>query len=147
MHFVGLRRPAGPNGSINTFAAMAKPLNELGQTDPVDQLHRVVVRVFVVTSFKKGHDVRMVQLGGRADFVLKAVQPPLVERGGRRKPFERHFAPQGSLACFIDNRRPASTDLSQYLEIAEFRCALWRCDGLGPGIVSINRCCLKILPS
>ncbi len=54
------------------------PADEPGQHVPVEHLHRQEVPAFVLADFVDGADVRMVQAGDRAGFVLEtrlAVQP------------------------------------------------------------------------
>ena len=97
----------------------------------VDVLHRVVIDALLLPDGEHGHDVRVMQLGGRLGFVAEAGDLPLIEHRGERQNFQRHLAIERLLVCFVDDAHAAAADLADDPILADLPRG-WRCCSLGP---------------
>ena len=74
-----------------SLTTLPQSTNDLGQTDAVDQLHRVEMRA-VLTEFIERHDVGMAQLRCGANFILESLLPTWIQCGGSWKLLKCHLA-------------------------------------------------------
>ena len=111
-----------------------------------DELHHVVMDAVLLADAEDGHDVGVVQPGGR----LRLAKKPLQARGrghpGRRQDLQRHVPAERLLLRLVDDAHAAAADLPQDAEIAQplqrrpakagrrgrWPCATRPCPGAGP---------------
>ena len=85
----------------------------------VDVLHRVVVDAVLLADGEHGHDVRVMELGGRLGFVAEAGDLPLVEHRGEGQHLERDAAIERLLVGLVDDAHAAAADLADDLVVAD----------------------------
>ena len=97
----------------------AELLDHLRQALAFDELHRVVVDAAFDADGVDGDDVRVVERGGGAGFVLEAGQLLLVEHRGERQDLQRDAAAERELLGLVDDAHAAAAELAEDAEVAE----------------------------
>ena len=98
-------------------------LDHFRQALAFDELHRVVVDAAFAADRVDRDDVRVVERGGGAGFVLEAGQLLAVEHRGERQHLQRDAAAEGELLGFVDDAHAAAADFAQDAKVAQ-RCPL-----------------------
>ena len=91
----------------------------LGQALALDELHRVVVDAALAADGVDRDDVRVVERGGGAGFVLEAGELLLVEHRGERQHLQRDAAAERDLLGLVDDAHAAAAQLAEDAEVAE----------------------------
>ena len=118
---------------------VAQLLHYLRQALAFDELHGVVVDAAFDADGVDRDDVRVVERGGGAGFVLEAGELLLVEHRGEGQHFQGDAAAERDLLGFVDDAHAAAADLAEDAEVAEVdfaRC--WMLDTgcwMGRGLV------------
>ena len=108
-----------------------KSRDHLRQALAFDELHRVVVDAAFAADRVDGDDVRVVERGGGAGFVLEAGELLLVEHRRERQHLQRDAAAERELLRFVDHAHAAAAELAEDAEVAELRSCLPRWTRLG----------------
>ena len=96
----------------------------------LDELHCVVMHAAIAAAGKDGHNVRMVQVGGRLGLVVEAGHLLAVQDRSKRQHFQGHAAVQRHLPRLVDHAHAAAADLPHDRVIAQL--PLGRLAGLRP---------------
>ena len=100
----------GGNG-VAVDGLLHRPGQPVGERLPGDQRHDVKMSALFMAHQKHGHDMRMMQGGGRHGFVAKALQAALVEGGGKRQHLHGDPSLQCELFGFVNDPHAAAADL------------------------------------
>ena len=100
-------------------APTAIALEDLVQPLPGDELHHVVMEAVLLADAEDGHDVGMVQPGGRLRLAKKALQARGRGHARGRQDLQRHVSAQRLLLRFVDDAHAAAADFPQNAEIAQ----------------------------
>ena len=76
----------------------------------VEQLRHDVGRAVVHTDVVDGEDVRVIERGGGARFLLETMQPPRIGGGVGREHLDRDVAPEPRVAATIDLAHSSGTE-------------------------------------
>ena len=121
MHWICFQIHARSRRPIDTRPALSQTIDDLCQADPIDQLHRIEMRVMVPPKFVERNNVRVMQFRGSTYFITETIEPPLIERGSRRQLLECDISAKRLLACLVHNSRAASANLPDNLKVIECR--------------------------
>ena len=83
------------------------------------ELHDDVVVTVLLADAKDGHDVGMVQLGGRLGLSFKASQVPLIQQCLFRQHLDGDASSQGNLLGFVHDPHAAAANFAQDAEVTE----------------------------
>src|SRR5207249_6698144 len=83
------------------------------------EFHGVVMDAAFAADAVDGNDVRMLQRGGGAGFVLEALQLARVHGSGERQYLESDATIEGDLLNFVNHAHAAAADFAQNAEVTE----------------------------
>ena len=114
----------GAGGLQNQIARRAEPkravpANDCRQVASFDEFHRQVPNAVLDAGIEGAHDVRMIELGRRLHFALKATDGRLVLGQRGRQQLDRHHAVHVAMPRLEHLSHAARADLFQQIVVAE----------------------------